>query len=102
MNANIFSTGVSGVASYVLTELGFWTLSFPIIIASLHASTGEWLNIAADEDRVKIFTYSAGFFSMARLAVPLRLALALYLQPMVKEWLAVVEEAIPRNENENT
>ena len=96
---NIFPTGVSGVASYVMTEIGFWTISFPIIIASFHVNTGEWLNIAVDEDRVKILAYSTGFLSIARLAVPLRLALALYLQPTVENWLTAIEEAIPRDGN---
>lgn len=92
----IKAAGVSGVASYVITELGFWAISFPIIIASFHASTGEWLNISIDEDRLKILTYSAGFLSIARLAVPLRLGLAVYLQPYVKDWIAAVEDNIPR------
>jgi len=49
----IKSAGKSGVVSYIATELAFWSISFPIIIASYHSSTGDWLNIAVDEDKVK-------------------------------------------------
>ena len=78
--------GTSGVVSYIATELMFWAISFPIIIASYHTSTGDWLNIADDADKAKIFTYSAGFLTTARLLVPARLGLALALSPFVEKY----------------
>lgn len=49
----IKSAGVGGAISYALTEATFWLLSFPVIAASYHSSTGEWLNPTNDADRVR-------------------------------------------------
>ena len=67
----------------MITELAFWAIALPIIVFSFHNSNGEWLNIADNADRTKIFAYSAGFTSLARLAVPIRLGIAVLLQPRI-------------------
>lgn len=85
ISSKLKSTGTSGVISYALTELTFWTISIPIIIASYHSSTNEWLNISNENDRLKIVSLSAGFFTVARLAVPIRFALALALTPFIEK-----------------
>ena len=79
--------GASATIAYLGTELAFWTLSIPVIITSYHSSTGEWLNIANAEERNQILLLSTGVLSIARLAVPLRLGLALYLTPYVDKFL---------------
>jgi hypothetical protein len=48
----IKSTGLSGIISYISTELVFWSISLPVIIALYHSDNGEWLNFADKIDRV--------------------------------------------------
>jgi len=85
MSSKLKSAGTSGVISYALTELTFWAISIPIIIASYHSSTDEWLNISNENDRLKIVSLSAGFFAVARLAVPVRFALAVAFTPFIEK-----------------
>jgi hypothetical protein len=85
LSSKLKSAGTSGVISYALTELAFWTISIPIIIASYHSSTDEWLNISNENDRLKIVSLTAGFATVARLAVPVRFALAVAFTPFIEK-----------------
>ena len=85
LGEKVKKAGVAGTVSYIVTELGFWAISIPIIVSSYHASTGEWLSFSDAEERSQIFKLTAGFAGAARLAVPLRLTLALALTPKVSE-----------------
>ena len=49
---DIKSLGISGTLGYIASEVGFWAVSVPIIIASYHTNTGEWLDIGNTADRV--------------------------------------------------
>ena len=49
---DIKSLGISGTLGYIASEVGFWAVSVPIIIASYHTNTGEWLDIGNPADRV--------------------------------------------------
>ena len=77
--------GISGTISYILTEIAFWAVSIPIIIYSYHSESGQWLDFTVDVDRAKILGLSAAFLTAARLAVPLRLGVALSFTPFVEE-----------------
>ncbi len=79
------SKGTSGIISYVITEVMFWALVIPIIIASYHGSNQEWLNFANTEDRAKIFALAGVYVTSIRLAVPLRLGVAVAIIPWVEE-----------------
>ena len=82
------SKGTSGIISYVITEVMFWALVIPIIIASYHGSNQEWLNFANTEDRAKILALAGVYVTSIRLAVPLRLGVAVAIIPWVEENIA--------------
>jgi hypothetical protein len=44
--------GLNGIISYFISEIGFWGVSLPILLASYHSSTGEWLNMSVEADQV--------------------------------------------------
>ena len=52
---------------------------------SYHSESNEWLDFTIEADRAKILGLSAVFLSAARLAVPLRLGVALACVPFVEE-----------------
>ena len=79
------AAGVSGIISYVGTEVVFWAFSLPLVISAYHSSTGEWLSISNTLDRGRIFALSATFVTAIRLAVPLRLGVAVALTPWVED-----------------
>ena len=87
LGEKIKKAGIAGTVAYIITELGFWAVSIPVIISSYHASTGEWLQFSDAEERAQILKLTAGFAGAARLAVPFRLSLALALTPKVSEVL---------------
>lgn len=78
------TAGASGTIAYAGWELIFWTVSVPAAVFSYHATTGEWLDLGSDEGRLKVFELSTAFLTFARLAVPLRIALAVASAPWVK------------------
>lgn len=84
---NVKKAGISGAIAYAISEAGFWIISFPIIYASYHSTTGEWLSLANPDDRALIIGLSAGFASAARLALPLRFAAAVALIPTVDKYI---------------
>lgn len=75
--------GPAGLAAYGVTEGGFWIVSIPIVALSYHYATGEWPNLQNQEDLAKVFGTSFAFLNVARLAVPLRIGLAIALAPWV-------------------
>lgn len=79
------SKGTSGIISYVITEVVFWALCIPIIIASYHGSNQEWLNFSNTEDRAKILALAGVYVTSIRLAVPVRLGVAAAIIPWVEE-----------------
>lgn len=101
MSSKLKSTGTSGVISYFLTELAFWAISIPIIIGSYHTSTNEWLNVGNEDDRLKIASLSAGFLTVARLAVPVRFAIALALTPFIEKKMLPVLSDFTKKEKFN-
>ena len=53
----IKALGENGLISYFIAEIGFWTISLPILIASYHSSTGEWLDITIEADQVYLSSH---------------------------------------------
>ena len=78
--------GVAGTVAYVLTELAFWAVAFPVASTALYQSTGHWpdvINDTADRGAVLAFIFAGA--NIARAFVPLRLGAALALAPWVDE-----------------
>ncbi|KAL3792466.1 hypothetical protein ACHAW5_010943, partial [Stephanodiscus triporus] len=84
--ADVKKFGVSGTVAYVLTELAFWAVAFPVASTALYRTTGHWpdaINDAGDRAAVLAFIFTGA--NIARLLVPLRLGAALALAPWVDE-----------------
>jgi len=79
------SKGTAGIVAYVITEVLFWALVIPIIIASYHGSNQEWLDFSNPDDRAKIIALAGVYVTSIRLAVPLRLGVAVAIIPWVEE-----------------
>lgn len=78
--------GVSGTVAYVLTELAFWAVAFPVASTALYQSTGHWPDVINDPtDRTTVLGFIFAGANVARLLVPVRLGAALALAPWVDE-----------------
>lgn len=84
--ADVKKYGVSGTVAYVLTELAFWAVAFPVASTALYQSTGHWPDVINDtSDRATVLGFIFAGANVARLLVPLRLGAALALAPWVDE-----------------
>jgi hypothetical protein len=84
--ADVKKFGVSGTVAYVLTELAFWAVAFPVASAALYRTTGHWPDVIGDaDDRTAVLAFVFAGANIARLLVPLRLGAALALAPWVDE-----------------
>jgi hypothetical protein len=78
--------GVAGTVAYVLTELAFWIVAFPVAATALYQSTGHWPDVVNDNgDRGAVLAFIFAGANVARLFVPVRLGAALALAPWVDE-----------------
>merc|ERR1712161_107565 len=82
--ADVKKFGISGTLAYVLTELAFWAVAFPVASTALYSSTGHWPDVINDStDRGTVLGFIFAGANIARLLVPLRLGAALALAPWV-------------------
>ena len=80
--------GVAGTVAYVLTELAFWVVAFPVASTALYQSTGHWPDVVNDTgDRAAVLAFIFAGANIARALVPLRFGAALALAPWVDETL---------------
>lgn len=79
--------GVAGTLSYVFVELAFWLIAGPIAFGWYKVAEGTWLDLSDPVDKAKLFGAGAVFINVVRLFVPLRLAAALALAPVVAKFL---------------
>jgi hypothetical protein len=78
--------GVAGTVAYVLTELAFWIVAFPVAGTALYQSTGHWPDVFNDAtDRAAVLAFIFAGANIARAFVPVRLGAALALAPWVDE-----------------
>jgi len=78
--------GVAGTVAYILTELAFWVVAFPVAATALYQSTGHWPDVFNDTgDRTAVLAFIFAGANVARLFVPVRLGAALALAPWVNE-----------------
>lgn len=84
--ADIKKYGVAGTVAYVLTELAFWIVAFPVAATALYQSTGHWPDVLNDNgDRAAVLAFIFAGANVARAFVPLRFGAALALAPWVDE-----------------
>jgi hypothetical protein len=84
--ADVKKFGVSGTVAYVLTELAFWFVAFPVAAFALYQSTGHWPDVVNESgDRAAVLAFIFAGANVARIFVPLRLGAALALAPWVDE-----------------
>merc|ERR1712127_464765 len=77
--------GTAGAISYALWELAFWGISIPVCVAGYREVTGHWPDFSSKEDLEKLGAEAFAFVNFARLAVPLRIGLALGTTPWIDE-----------------
>jgi len=78
--------GVAGTVAYVLTELAFWIVAFPVAATALYQSTGHWPDVINETgDRAAVLGFIFAGANIARAFVPLRLGAALALAPWVDQ-----------------
>ena len=78
------SFGKAGTIAYVIVELGFWAIAFPVAFGWYRVAEGTWLDLADAGDKARLFGAGAVFVNGVRALVPLRLAAALALAPYVE------------------
>lgn len=84
--ADVKKYGVAGTLAYVLTELAFWVVAFPVAASALYQSTGHWPDVFNDNtDRAAVLGFIFAGANIARAFVPVRLGAALALAPWVDE-----------------
>jgi hypothetical protein len=71
------AAGKAGIISYVFWELIFWGVSLPVAVYAFIQTTGHFPDISDKSDLAKLGTEAIAVVNLARLANPLRLALAL-------------------------
>jgi hypothetical protein len=85
---DVKSFGVAGTVSYVIIELAFWAVAAPVAFTWYKVAEGTWLDLSDPTDKAKLFGAGAVFINVVRLFVPLRLAAALALAPVVAKFVA--------------
>ncbi|XRB11721.1 hypothetical protein RI054_03g15540 [Pseudoscourfieldia marina] len=77
------SYGLAGTLSYILIELGFWAIAFPLALSWYKVAEGSWLDLSNAADKAKLLGAGTVFINGVRLLVPLRLGAAIALAPTV-------------------
>lgn len=75
--------GVAGAISYACWELAFWGISIPVCIVGYNKFTGHWPDLSNADDLKQLGAEIFAFTNVARLAVPLRIGLALSTTPWI-------------------
>jgi len=83
--ADIKKYGVSGTIAYILTELAFWAVAFPVASTSFYNLNGHWPDFGDGSDRTAVLAFIFAGANIARLVVPLRFGVAFALAPWVDE-----------------
>ncbi|KAL3799948.1 hypothetical protein HJC23_007421 [Cyclotella cryptica] len=92
--------GTAGAISYALWELGFWGISIPVCIFGYREVTGHWPDLTNSEDLQKVGAEAFAFVNFARLAVPLRIGLALSTTGWIDE--NVVQKFMKKDKEEGS
>ena len=85
--------GVAGTLAYILTELAFWIVAFPVASTTFYNTAGHWPDFADGSDRTAVLAFIFAGANVARLAVPLRFGAAFALAPWVDENIVMPVQA---------
>jgi len=77
--------GVAGTLAYILTELAFWAVAFPVASTTFYNTAGHWPDFSDGGDRATVIGSIFLGANIARLAVPLRFGVAFAAAPWVDE-----------------
>ena len=77
--------GTAGVVAYILTELAFWAIAFPVAAFALYSTAGHWPDLGDGGDRAAVLGFVFAGANVARLAVPLRFGVAFACAPWVDD-----------------
>ena len=77
--------GVAGTLAYILTELAFWAVAFPVASTTFYNTAGHWPDFSDGGDRATVIGSIFLGANVARLAVPLRFGVAFAAAPWVDE-----------------
>jgi hypothetical protein len=83
--AQIKDAGVAGSISLFLWEGAFWAISIPVAIFGYNKLTGHWPDLSDTEDLSQVGAEAFAFANVARLALPVRIGLAISTTPWVQE-----------------
>jgi len=89
------ASGKAGIISYVFWELVFWGVSLPVAFFGFRELTGSWPDFTNQDDMAKLGGEAFAVVNFARLAVPLRIGLALSTTPWVQ---ANIVDKLPEKE----
>jgi hypothetical protein len=77
--------GVAGTLAYIITELAFWAVAFPVASTSFYNLNGHWPDFGDGGDRTAVLAFIFAGANVARLVVPVRFGVAFALAPWVDE-----------------
>eukprot|EP00586_Coscinodiscus_wailesii_P006097 CAMPEP_0172490888 /NCGR_PEP_ID=MMETSP1066-20121228/21497_1 /TAXON_ID=671091 /ORGANISM="Coscinodiscus wailesii, Strain CCMP2513" /LENGTH=196 /DNA_ID=CAMNT_0013259607 /DNA_START=95 /DNA_END=685 /DNA_ORIENTATION=+ len=83
--SQIKSAGAAGAISLFIWEFAFWAISIPVAIFGFVSVSGSWPDLSDKEDLAKVGAEAFAFANVARLALPVRIGLAVTTTPWVKE-----------------
>ena len=75
---------MAGIISYGIVQLAFFGASIPVCIFAYNQVTGHWPDLSNPEDQAQLAAEAFAFLNLARLAIPLRIALALAMSQKVQ------------------
>lgn len=83
--SKIKAAGAAGAVSLFLWELAFWAISIPVAIFGFVQVSGSFPDFSNNEDIAKVGAEAFAFANVARLALPVRIGLAVASIPWVEE-----------------
>jgi hypothetical protein len=94
----IKDAGMAGIISYGVVQLVFFGASIPVCVFAYYQVTGHWPDLANPEDQAQLAAEAFAFLNLARLAIPLRIALALAMSQKVQT--GIIDKFQKRNQQE--
>jgi hypothetical protein len=96
--AQIKDAGVAGSISLFLWEGAFWAISIPVAIVGYTKVTGHWPDLSDPEDLSQVGAEAFAFANLARLALPVRIGLAISTTPWVQT--NIVDKYLTKDDKE--
>ena len=94
--------GLAGIISYAAWELAFWAVSVPVVVFGYNTAFGHFPDFSNSDDLAKLGAEAFAFVNFARLAVPLRIGLALSTTPWIQKNVVETFKLDKKDEKDNT